>query len=59
MAVFLLLNGYRIVAEVDEQETLILGVASTAVDREELAAWLREHCAETDQRYDQMLWIVT
>jgi death-on-curing protein len=43
MEVFLLLNGNEIRASVDEQERLMLGVASGSVDREQLAAWLEEH----------------
>ena len=47
MAVFLRLNGHDIAAAVDEQETLILGVASGAVSREALATWLRAHSKQT------------
>jgi death-on-curing protein len=42
MEVFLMLNGYEIRAEVDEQEEVILGVASGDVDREAFAEWLGE-----------------
>jgi death on curing protein len=40
MEVFLLLNGYEIDADIDEQEQTILGVASGTVERKELAEWL-------------------
>ena len=43
MEVFLLLNGHEIDASVDEQETVIMDVASGKVSRIELSAWLREH----------------
>lgn len=43
MEVFLMLNGFEIEAGVDEQEQLILGVASGEVDRMLLASWLGNH----------------
>jgi death-on-curing protein len=43
MATFLLLNGVEIVATTDEQENLILELASGKRDREDVAAWLRNH----------------
>jgi death on curing protein len=43
MEVFLLLNGHEIVASVDEQEQIIIEVASGKVSRIELGEWLREH----------------
>jgi death on curing protein len=43
MEVFLLLNGYEIDASVDEQEKIIIDVASGKVSRIELSEWLREH----------------
>lgn len=45
MEVFLLLNGYEIDASVDEQEKIIIDVASGKVSRIELNAWLRKHMA--------------
>ncbi len=48
MEVFLILNGHEIRASVDEQETLIIGVASGQVSRESLVEWLTEHVFETD-----------
>ena len=43
MEVFLLLNGHEIDASVDEQERVMLDVASAAVDRAGLALWLNKH----------------
>jgi len=43
MEVFLLLNGHEIYASVDEQEQIIIEVASGKVPRIELGEWLREH----------------
>jgi death-on-curing protein len=40
MEVFLLLNGFEINASVDEQERVVLEVASGELDREGLARWL-------------------
>lgn len=46
MEVFLVLNGYEINASVDEQERLMLDIASGTVDRERLVDWLRRHVTE-------------
>lgn len=43
MEVFLLLNGYEIEAPVDEQESIIIGVASGKISRIELTEWLHQH----------------
>jgi len=43
MEVFLVLNGFEISAPVREQEQIILNVASGALDRVGLSAWLRGH----------------
>lgn len=40
MEVFLLLNGLEITAPVDEQERIVLGVASGEISRDALARWL-------------------
>ena len=45
MEVFLILNGHEIRAGVDEQESLIIGVASGQVSRESLIKW---YVFETD-----------
>jgi death on curing protein len=43
MEVFLFLNGCEIQSLVDEQETVILQVASGEMDREAFSVWLRDH----------------
>jgi death-on-curing protein len=43
MEVFLLLNGYELFADVDQQERLMLDLAAGQIDRESLEAWLLEH----------------
>jgi len=48
MELFLLLNGHEIEAPVDEQETVILGVASGDLDREEFLNWLEHHTTEKE-----------
>lgn len=47
MATFLLLNGADIAATVDEQEQLMLNLASGRLSRAELVAWLREHVTDS------------
>jgi death-on-curing protein len=44
MEVFLILNGYEIEASTDEQERVILQVASGEMRREVFTEWLRTHC---------------
>jgi death-on-curing protein len=43
METFLVLNGQQILAEVDEQEQLILAVAASQMDRQTFATWVRDH----------------
>ena len=43
MEVTLLLNGFEIQAGVDEQEQLILGVASSEISCGKLTRWLEQH----------------
>lgn len=43
METFLILNGLEVDAIVDEQEQLMLGLATSRVSRAELVAWLRDH----------------
>jgi death on curing protein len=43
MEVFLIINAWEIQAGVDEQEQLILGVASSTITKEQLTAWLVSH----------------
>jgi death on curing protein len=45
MEVFLFLNGFEIQASVDEQERIVLQVASGEKDRKAFAVWLRDHVA--------------
>ena len=40
---FLVLNGFEIDAPVDEQEQIILRVASGELERDKFTAWLRSH----------------
>ena len=46
MEVFLVLNGYEIDASVDDQERVILDVASGQISRVELSEWLDQHTVE-------------
>ncbi|BAY27300.1 hypothetical protein NIES2100_71230 [Calothrix sp. NIES-2100] len=43
MEVLLVLNGFEINATVDEQEQVILQVASGELGRDEFTQWLRSH----------------
>ncbi len=43
MAVFLDLNGYRLDSTVDEQESVILQIASGEMSREVFSEWLGKH----------------
>jgi death on curing protein len=43
MEVFLTLNGYVLNADVDDQERLVLALASGSLSRDQLLAWLEEH----------------
>jgi death-on-curing protein len=45
MEVFLVLNGFEIRSLVDEQEQVVLNVASSAWDRDAFTDWLRSHIA--------------
>ena len=46
MEVFLVLNGYEIEASIDEQEQVVLSVASGQIDRVALSEWLNQHIIE-------------
>jgi death on curing protein len=46
MEVFLVLNGYEVEASTDEQEQVILSVASGQMDRVGFSLWLRQHLVE-------------
>ena len=43
MEVFLVLNGFEIHAQMDEQEQIVLQVASGELDRDKFTAWLKAH----------------
>lgn len=43
MEIFLILNGYEIDSRVDEQEIIILSLASGKLDRNEFNEWLKHH----------------
>jgi prophage maintenance system killer protein len=43
MEIFLLLNNFEIQSSVDEQERIVLQVASGEMDREAFTVWLRDH----------------
>jgi death-on-curing protein len=45
MEVFLFLNGFEIQSSVDEQERIVLQVASGQMDREAFTVWLGDHIA--------------
>jgi len=46
METFLVLNGYEIEADVDEQERIILQVVAGELGRNEFTDWLRSHVIE-------------
>ncbi|MCM3904823.1 MAG: type II toxin-antitoxin system death-on-curing family toxin [Pyrinomonadaceae bacterium] len=46
MEVFLILNGYELNASVDDQERVVIGVASGQTSRAELAEWLSHHIVQ-------------
>ena len=45
---FLVLNGLEINASVDEQEGMVLAIASGMLGREEFAGWLQQHTASAN-----------
>ena len=45
MEVFLLLNGFEIQSSLDEQERIVLQIASGEMDREAFTLWLCDHVA--------------
>lgn len=48
METFLILNGFEIQASIDEQEAVILGVASGEIDRKEFTEWLLGHLVKAN-----------
>lgn len=49
MEVFLVLNGFEIVASTDEQETMVLAVAAGSANRVQLTDWLALHVRPMDE----------
>jgi death-on-curing protein len=43
METFLVLNGWELVAGVDEQEQVIMRLATGALTRDEFTAWVQSH----------------
>ena len=43
LEVFLVLNGFELRTELDDAETMILGVAAGDITRETLVEWIRAH----------------
>lgn len=50
MEVFLILNGFEIQAPVDEQEDIILQLASGSLDRDKLMQWLDTHIVKIERQ---------
>ena len=48
METFLILNGMEIDASVDEQEHLVLAIATSELSREALAEWLQQNTITTE-----------
>ena len=47
--VFLMLNSWEISADVDEQESIVIDVASGQLDREAFSSWLAEHLTSLER----------
>ncbi len=43
METFLILDGFEIDASIDEQERIVLDIASRKLSREDLTSWLGRH----------------
>lgn len=50
METFLVINGYELDAPVDEQETLILQLASGKLSRDEFTNWIRTRIKTLEQK---------
>jgi len=50
MEVFLVLNGYEVRAQVEEQEAVMGAIASGKMEREELARWIEAHMVRIGPR---------
>jgi death-on-curing protein len=53
MDLLLRLNGFRLSADVDEQERVVLGVAASTVTQEEFFAWVQAHVVPLDDEDDK------
>jgi len=42
----MLMNGYEIQADVDNQETLILTLATSKMNRQDFLEWLQDHVVQ-------------
>jgi death-on-curing protein len=52
METFLVLNGWELAAEVDEQEQVILRLAAGALKRDEFVAWVQAHLQQRSGKTD-------
>ncbi len=43
MEIFLIFNGYEIKSSVDEQEKIVLNIATNQIQREDLTQWITQH----------------
>ena len=43
MEIFLVLNGYELLVEIDEAERTILRLASGNIERDQFTRWVRDH----------------
>ena len=50
MEVFLVLNGFELEAEVDDAESMIVGVAAGTSGRAELTEWIQKHLVKRPER---------
>jgi len=53
METFLLLNGYEINATVDEQESIILDLASGKISRDDFLVWVKNHTSPLGKKKRQ------
>jgi death-on-curing protein len=52
METFLVLNGWELAAEVDEQEQIILQLAAGSMKREEFTGWVQSHLQQRPAERD-------
>ena len=58
MEVFLFLNGYEIIASIDEQEELFLNLASGKLTRGELSEWIKEKSVSKTKWICNWVWYI-